>query len=159
MIYILRFRPFEIKDVALARLIQPFATSRGSYESRKQFKDHIHPFEQEGLVLELPQDKELWFIQQLVKTHPAHEKDFSHFIMNPPNNMMPSDIAKELKERSAHIPTLAIINTENGVVKEIKKLNYQKELFDLLAYSYNKGILDPETCEPLLGIHTTRRDS
>lgn len=159
MIYILRFRPFEIKDVALARLIQPFATSKGSAKSRRQFTDHIEPFVQEGMVIDLSSDKELWFIQQLVRTHPEYEKDFGHFLMNPPENIMPSDLAKELKDRSAMIPTLAVIQTDNGVVQGIRKLNYQNDLFELLSYSYNRGLLDPEACEPLLGIHPGGRES
>lgn len=152
MIYIMRFRPFQIKDVAVARLIKPFATSKASVRSKETFKSYMDTFDKFGLVTDLPEEKEFWFLKELVRTNPEYSRSFDHFLINPPNNLLPSELYEELNKRSEIIPTIAAVHMVDGKIKGIKKITYQGELFELLSYSYSKGWVNNKDAEKLLGI-------
>lgn len=148
----MRFRPFQIKDVAVARLVKPFATSRASVRSKETFQSFMDTFDKEGLVTDLPEEKEFWFLKELVRTNPVYARSFEHFLVDPPDNLLPSDLYKELNERSEVIPTIAAVHMSDGKIKGIKKITYQRELFELLSYSYSKGWVNNKDAEQLLGI-------
>lgn len=152
MIYIMRFRPFKIKHVAFARLIKPFATSKASVQSKEVFESFMNVFEGNGLVMDLPEDKELWFLKELVRINPVYVRSFENFLIDPPDDLLPSELYRELNIRSEIIPTLAAIEIVNGRIKSIEKITFQRELFELLSYSYDKGWVNNEDAEKLLGV-------
>ena len=70
-----------------------------------------------------------------MESHPVNKRDFEHFLTETSSGIMPSEILKDLKERSDRIPTLAIVRLQKGEIEEITKVvdandlhNLQKEI-------------------------------
>ena len=150
MIYLIRFRPFSIKDVALARMARPF-NGIPPKQSSKQFERLIKPFEYDNYVIDLDPKNELWLIKELVKCHPDNVKPFEHFLVNPPMNMLPSQAYQELHDRSDMIPTLCAVTIIDNTVRDIERINDHHDLFAALHLAHERGWIRTELCEGLLG--------
>lgn len=97
LIWILKFRDFTIKDLKLG------------VRSKDAAKSALRFFTEKGYILQMNPDWEWKFLNDLVKTHPVHKKDFEHFLMKTRRGIKPSEIMTELKSRSDYIPTLAVV--------------------------------------------------
>lgn len=149
MIYLIRLRPFTIKDVAIARLSKPFEQTVA--KDAKQYENLIKPFESNNLVIDLDEDKELWFLENMVKTHPEYMRDFEHVLINPKPGIMPSEVYQSIKNRDDTIPTLCAITIINGSVKDLQRVDNHHHLFKILYQAANRNWVDRESSAKLLG--------
>lgn len=154
MIYLIRFRPFSIEDVAVARLARPFAKAPSSMQFNKLSK----PFEQVNCLIDLKPEDEYQFIKTLVETHPEHVRDFEHFLIDPPANILPSQILQELQTRSNMIPTLAYMKVLNGEIRELARVNSHNELSRLLNDASERGWIPLEICHHLIGSRKNEKE-
>ena len=150
MIYLIRLRPFSIKDVALARMARPF-NGIPPKQSSKQFERLIKPFEYDNYVIDLAPEDEEWLVTELVRTHPDNARPFEHFLVNPPMSMLPSQVYKELQARSEMVPTLCAVTIIDDQVRDIERVNDHHDLFALLHLAHERGWIRTELCEGLLG--------
>lgn len=131
--YIIQFRKLGIKDLAFA------------LKSQKDKLVSLDPFIEAGLVKELKPEDEGEFVKMLVETHPSHEKNFEHFLVDPPEAIMPTDIITALRERSDIIPTLCVVypTKQFGThgVFSIERIKDQHELSLLAREAEADGIL------------------
>lgn len=154
MIYLIRFRPFSIKDVALARMARPFdgiPPSSARNTSSKQFERLSEPFEAVNRIIDLHPHQEMWILQEIIKTHPAHIKPFEHFLIDPPANITPSRVYEALQKRSDMIPTLCAITVIDDKVREVERIDTHHDLFAKLHQAHERGWIPTELCEHLLG--------
>lgn len=143
MMYLIRFRPFKIKDVAAARLSKPF---------EQTYNRLVQPFENDNLMIDLKEEDEVWFVKNAVQTHPEYVKDFGHVLIDPPNNILPSDVYRSVHNRDERIPTLCAVVVIDGEVQEIHKIVGHKQLFDTLYRAATKGWVDKKSSYKLLGV-------
>lgn len=134
--YIIRTRPLGIHDLVFA-----LRGKKTSYSS-------LEFFERAGLVIDLKPEWERSFVEALVATHPTYEKNFEHFLMSPPENIKPSDILRELKNRSLMIPTLCVVYFQKGIPERIEKIRDYYQLLSLLSDAREDGLIESEdmTC-------------
>lgn len=87
---IIRTRALQLPDLKYARLLKPFEDS--------------------GLVYDLPQNSacELALIYDLTMSRNTNETGYSNFLADPHQKMIPSDLYQDLHERKTTIPTLLI---------------------------------------------------
>lgn len=97
MIWILKFRNFTIKDLKLG------------VRSKDAAKSALRFFEDGGYIIPVRPEWEWQFLKGLVESHPVNKKDFEHFLIGTNTDILPSTIKKDLQERSARIPTLAVV--------------------------------------------------
>lgn len=97
MIWILKFRDFTIKDLKLG------VRSKDAAKSALQF------LTEKGFIITMRPEWEWQFLCELVKTHPVNKKDFEHFLMKTETGILPSDIMKDLRNRTERIPTIAAV--------------------------------------------------
>lgn len=124
MLYFIKLRELGIKDVTLAR--------------------HLSSFIKQNALLTLSADQEFQFVRDLVYHHPTNQKDFEHFLIDPPKGILPSQVLQELHQRSAMIPTICVIITEYNkskyeCVSEIFRLKNHYQLMSLLMNAREKG--------------------
>lgn len=122
-IWILKFRDFTIKDLKLG------------VRSKDAAKSALRFFTEKKYIIPVRPEWEWPLLQGLVKSHPDNKRDFEHFLVETYSGILPSEILKDLKERSDRIPTLAIVRIFNGELEEITKVvdandlhNLQKEI-------------------------------
>lgn len=127
--YIIRTRPLGIHDLVFA-----LRGKKASYSS-------LEVFEQAGLVWDLKPEWERPLVELLVKAHPTNEKDFEHFLVDPPEGILPSDILKALKERSFLIPTLFVAYIEKDKPARIEKIADYYQLLSLLSDAKEDGFV------------------
>lgn len=153
MIYLYRFRPFGIKDIALARLARPFngIGKEPTSVSSKQFTNLIKPFETTNYVIDVAPKDEMALVKSLIKTHPEFAKPFSHFLIDPPLNITPSQLYDELHNRTDMIPTLCAVTIIDGEIREIERINTHHELFKKLHAAHERGWIPTSICKDLLG--------
>lgn len=149
MIYLIRLRPFTMKDVAIARLSRPFEQTVA--KDAKQYRNLIRPFEQGNLVIDLDEDKEFWFLEQIVKTHPEHMRDFEHVLIEPKSGILPSEVYQSIKRRDETIPTLCAMTIINGKVRNLQRIDDHRHLFKVLYHAANRGWVDRDMSRKLLG--------
>ena len=142
MIYFIRMRPLDMKDIVLARYLKPFGNL-------------IKPFEKDGFIRDLPVELERQFVEKLVILHPIHEKNFEHFLIDPPDDMRPTDVLAELHARSEMIPTLCVVHTKqkDGIeeITSIERLDNHFQLLALLSHADSKGWVNLDGHPNLLG--------
>lgn len=124
MIYFIKLRELGIQDVTLAR--------------------HLSAFIKRNALLTLPEEHEFQFVKDLVHYHPANQKDFEHFLIDPPKGILPSQILQELHERSPMIPTICVMTTEcdkhgKEHISELYRLKNHYQLMSLLMQAREKG--------------------
>lgn len=119
--YILQTRPLGIRDTEFA-----MRTKRTSYSS-------LEDLEKIGIVKQLEPKWEDALVEALVKTHPTHEKNFEHFLIDPPKDIKPSDILIALRNRSFMIPTLFIVYMSNEKPMRIERIKDYYQLLSLLT--------------------------
>ena len=95
VIWILKFRDFTIKDLKLG------------VRSKDTAKSALRFFEERGYIIPVRPEWEWQFLCGLVKSHPVNKKDFEHFLTKTRPGILPSEIIKDLADRSERIPTLA----------------------------------------------------
>lgn len=124
-IWILKFRDFTIKDLKLG------------VRSKDAAKSALRFFTEKNYIVSVRPEWEWPLLQELVKSHPDNKRDFEHFLVETRSGILPSEILKDLKERSDRIPTLAIVRLFNGEIEEITKVvdandlhNLQKEIIE-----------------------------
>lgn len=109
MIWILKFRDFTIKDLKLG------------VRSKDAAKSALRFFDEGGYIIPMRPEWEWPFIRGLVKSHPVNKRDFEHFLMETNSEILPSEIMKDLKNRSERIPTLAIIKLVRPETSDLTK--------------------------------------
>lgn len=149
MIYLVRLRPFTIKDVAVARLSGPFEQTVA--KDAKQYQNLIQPFENDNLVIDLDENREIWFLENIVKTHPEYMRDFEHVLINPKPDIIPSDVYQSIRNRDETIPTLCALTIINGSVRDLYRIDDHRHLFKVLYQAANRNWVDRETSRKLLG--------
>lgn len=149
MIYLIRLRPFTIKDVAIARLSRPFEQKVA--KDAKQYKNLIQPFENNNLVIDLDEERELWFLDKVVQTHPEYMRDFEHVLIDPKPGIIPSDVYKSIRNRDETIPTLCAVTIIDGAVRDLHRIDDHRHLFKVLYQAANRDWVDRETSRKLLG--------
>lgn len=149
MIYLIRLRPFTIKDVAIARLSRPFEQEVA--KDARQYKNLIQPFENNNLVIDLDEEQELWFLEHVVKTHPEYMRDFEHVLIDPKPGVIPSDVYHSIRTRDETIPTLCAVTIINNSVRDMYRIDDHRHLFKVLYQAANRGWVDRETSRKLLG--------
>lgn len=124
MIWILKFRDFSIKDLKLG------------VRSKDAAKSALRFFEEGGYIIPVRPEWEWPFLCGLVQSHPVNKRDFEHFLVETHPGILPSEILKDLNNRSERIPTLAIVRlTSKGEIEDVTKIvdanglyNLQKEI-------------------------------
>lgn len=124
MIWILKFRDFSIKDLKLG------------VRSKDAAKSALRFFEEGGYIIPVRPEWEWPFLCGLVQSHPVNKRDFEHFLVETYPGILPSEILKDLNNRSERIPTLAIVRlTSKGEIEDVTKIvdanglyNLQKEI-------------------------------
>lgn len=124
IIWILKFRDFTIKDLKLG------------VRSKDAAKSALRYFEEGGYIVPVPPEWEWKLLQGLVKSHPVNSRDFEHFLMKTKPGIKPSEIRKELRERSERIPTLAVVK----LVKEAPPNLPVWEMEDVLKIEDANGL-------------------
>lgn len=120
VIWILKFRDFSIKDLKLG------------VRSKDAAKSALRFFEESGYIIPVCPEWEWPFLCGLVQSHPVNKKDFEHFLMETHPGILPSEILKDLKNRSERIPTLAIVRlTSKGEIEDVTKIVDANELYNL----------------------------
>ena len=127
--YIIQTRPLGINDLVFA-----LRGKNASYSSLEAFRDA-------GLVKMLKSEWEQPFVEALVGTHPVYMKNFEHFLISPPEGIMPTDILKALRERSPMIPTLCVVYLNKGKVHQIEKIRDYYHLLSLLSDARDDGLV------------------
>lgn len=97
MIWILKFRDFTIKDLKLG------VRSKDTAKSALQF------FTEKGYIITMRPEWEWRFLCELVRSHPVNKKDFEHFLVKTETGILPSEVMRDLKERTDRIPTIAVV--------------------------------------------------
>lgn len=133
MIYFIKLRELGIQDVTLAR--------------------HLKAFIKQDALLTLTEDHEFQFVKDLVRHHPADQKDFEHFLIDPPKNILPSQVLQELHNRSAMIPTICVMTTEHDKhgkehISELYRLKNHYQLMSLLMQAREKGWISDDIYPP-----------
>lgn len=139
-ICIVKTRPLQIPDI-------PFSlrTKRTSYSS-------LESLTQAGLVYELKPEDEQELLNTLVALHPVEQKNFEHFLNNPPSDVLPSQIKKALEKRTRLIPTLFIVYFyKNGEPRYIEKVTGYYHLLSILSEAREDGLVPPEMKEKAVG--------
>lgn len=133
MMYIIQMRSLGIRDLTFA------------LRDKENRCASLEPFERAGLLVELKPEQERDFVEKLVETHPTHEKNFEHFLVDPPDKILPTDILEALRTRSDIIPTLCVVQTQeiNGIEKviSIERVRDHYELFSLLSDAEADGLV------------------
>lgn len=127
VIWILKFRDFTIKDLKLG------------VRSKDTAKSALRFFEEGGYIIPVPPEWEWQFLCGLVKSHPVNKKDFEHFLMETRSGILPSEILKNLEERSEMIPTLAVVklvkeeiaDPAKWDIEDVTKIVDANELYNL----------------------------
>ena len=104
-----------------------------AFRSKKKSPSTFEIFEQAGLVKQLEPEWERALVEEMVRTHPVTERDFGHVLNNPPKGILPSQILRELHDRSEMIPTLFVVQLAKGKVVYLNKVVDHYQLFALLA--------------------------
>lgn len=97
VIWILKFRDFTIKDLKLG------------VRSKDAAKSALRFFDERGYIIPIRPEWEWQFLYDLVKSHPVNKRDFEHFLTDTHTGILPSEILKDLQNRSERIPTLAVV--------------------------------------------------
>lgn len=137
MFYIMQFRQLGIRDLTFAL--------RSKSKNKKDKCATLDLFDKAGLLRELAPEDEYKFIEALVRTHPTHEKNFEHFLVNPPKEILPSEVFKALQERSLLIPTFCTIITQKerdkDVIIGIERIRDHYDLLSLLSDAEADGLI------------------
>lgn len=128
-LYVIRTRQLGIRDLVFA--LRP---RRKSYSS-------LELLEQAGLVRDLKPEWEHRFVQDLVETHPTYKRDFEHALIDPPKGILPSQVYQEIHARSDMVPTLYIVQMQNGHPVTINKVNTYYELLSLVSDARDDGLI------------------
>lgn len=123
-IWIIKFRDFSIKDLKLG------------VRAKDTAKSALRFFEEGGYIIPVRPEWEWPFLCGLVQSHPVNKRDFEHFLVETYPGILPSEILKDLNNRSERIPTLAIVRlTSKGEIEDVTKIvdanglyNLQKEI-------------------------------
>lgn len=108
-IWILKFRDFTIKDLKLG------------VRSKDTAKSALRFFDEGGYIIPIRPEWEWQFLCGLVKSHPVNKRDFEHFLTKTRTGILPSEILKNLKERSELIPTLAVVKLTRDEAPDLMK--------------------------------------
>lgn len=130
--FIIRTRSLGISDLVFA-----LRGKKSSYSS-------LEVFEKAGLVIDLRPEWVRPFVETLVETHPPHMKDFEHFLINPPDGILPSDIIQAFKENSPLIPTLSVVFLLNKKPIRIERIEDYYQLLSLLSDAREDGLVESE---------------
>lgn len=128
-LYVIRTRQLGIRDLVFA--LRP---RRKSYSS-------LELLEQAGLVRDLKPEWERRFVQDLVETHPTYKRDFEHALIDPPKGILPSQVYREIHARSDMVPTLYIVQMQNGRPVTMNKVNTYYELLSLVSDARDDGLI------------------
>lgn len=109
VIWILKFRDFTIKDLKLG------------VRSKNTAKSALRFFEERGYIIPVRPEWEWQFLYGLVKSHPVNKKDFEHFLTKTRPGILPSEIMKDLADRSERIPTLAVVKLVKSETADLTK--------------------------------------
>ena len=109
VIWILKFRDFTIKDLKLG------------VRSKDTAKSALRFFEERGYIISVRPEWEWQFLCGLVKSHPVNKKDFEHFLTKTRPGILPSEIMKDLADRSERIPTLAVVKLVKSETADLTK--------------------------------------
>lgn len=131
-IHLLQTRTLGVHGLVFA--LRPKKTSYSSLEL----------LEKNGFVTYLKPEWERTFVEALVNTHPPYEKNFEHALINPPNNIKPTDILRALHKRSPLIPTLYLVYMQNGIPVQIKQIQDYYELLSLVSDAKEDGLIREE---------------
>lgn len=148
-IYLVQLRPFTIKDIALARMVRPF--QQVVSENSMKFKKIAEGFAKENYLIQLEPNQEEWFLKVLMKTHPVSNKDFDHFLVNPPKDTYPSHVKTYLRKRSEYVPTLCALYSENGKIVDIERIENHTQLTKIVFTCYRTKQISYESCRHLIG--------
>lgn len=127
LIWILKFRDFTIKDLKLG------VRSKDAAKSALQF------FTEKGYIITMRPEWEWQFLCGLVESHPVNKKDFEHFLAKTERGILPSDILRDLKNRTERIPTMAAVkllreeapDPSKWEIEEIFKIEDSTALYNL----------------------------
>lgn len=127
MIWILKFRDFSIKDLKLG------------VRSKDAAKSALRFFDEGGYIIPVPTEWEWPLLCGLVESHPVNKRDFEHFLMDTYSGILPSEILKDLQNRSERIPTLAVVklvreetaDLTKWEIEDIVKIMDANELYNL----------------------------
>ena len=128
-LYVIRTRQLGIRDLVFA--LRP---RRKSYSA-------LELLEQAGLVRDLKPEWERRFVRDLVETHPTYKRDFEHALIDPPKGILPSQVYQEIHARSDMVPTLYIVQMQNGHPMTINKVNTYYELLSLVSDARDDGLI------------------
>lgn len=109
LIWILKFRDFTIKDLKLG------------VRSKDTAKSALRFFTEGGYIIPVRPEWEWPLLNGLVKSHPVNKRDFEHFLMTTRSGILPSEILKDLRERSERIPTLAVVKLAREETPDLTK--------------------------------------
>lgn len=130
---ILQTRTLGVHDLVFA--LRPKKTSYSSLEL----------LQKNGLVTFLKPEWERAFVEALVDTHPTYEKNFEHALVKPPKHMKPSEILKELHQRSPMIPTLYLVYIQDHRPVHIEQIRDYYELLSLISDAKDNGLIQEES--------------
>lgn len=109
MIWILKFRDFTIKDLKLG------------VRSKDAAKSALRFFEEGGYIIPVRPEWEWSLLKGLVKSHPVNKRDFEHFLTETYPGILPSEIKKDLQNRTERIPTLAVVKLVRRETADLTK--------------------------------------
>ncbi len=127
---LIQTRELDIRDVMFA------------VRSRQSSYTALDLFRKANLVYFLKPEWEWPLVQFLVRSHPTNSKDFEHFLVSPPPMVTPSDIVRELKERSRMIPTLFVVRFLAGEPFEIEQVRDYYHLISLVFDAKEDNLVD-----------------
>lgn len=130
--YIIRTRCLGIHDLVFA------------LRGRKTPYSSLEVFDKAGLVKDLKPEQERLFVEMLVETHPAYVKNFEHFLNEPPDGILPTDILKAFRERSRLIPTLCVVHFQKDKPISVEKIRDYYQLLSLLSDAREDGLVESE---------------
>ena len=132
-ICIVRTRQLKIQD-----LVFSLRTKKASYSS-------LETLDRAGLVYDLRPEDEKELLTTLVDLHPVEQKNFEHFLVNPPKDVLPSKIKVELAKRTRMIPTLFIVYfSSKGEPEYMEKISDYYQLLSILSEAREDGLVSPE---------------
>ena len=125
MIKIIRFKPFGVKDLQFVKL--------------------INPFEDAGLVIDLPNDvkTEITLLQEICNDPNVCNYRYSHILTTPNNRETPSSLYQHIHDRDDALPILCAYNEKNGRRTDIHAIRTYHELQSILRVATEKGHVKP----------------
>lgn len=131
-ICVVRTRQLKMQDLVFS--LRP---KKSSYSS-------LEVLERAGLVYDLKPEDEEELLKALVELHPIEQKNFEHFLINPPADILPSRIKVELAKRTRMIPTLFIAYFSlDGEVQHIEMVSDYYQLLSICSDAREDGLIPP----------------